>query len=338
MKKIALIPAYEPDEKLIILLQELSKHNFIIVVVDDGSGKNYKNIFEEAKKYANVISYEVNCGKGFALKTGLKMIKENFNSYAVVTVDSDGQHKVLDAENLINFAIEHRDIFVLGMRKRVGKIPIRSRLGNAITRFIYRISTGLDVYDTQTGLRAFSEDFVDDLINIQGNRYEYEMNVLLEFARRNIKMKEIEIKTIYIQNNKGSHFNFLKDSFRIYKEILKFSLSSITSFVIDYVLYSLFITSFNNLILSNILARLISSTYNFFVNKIVVFKSSKNTFKSYIEYFALVIFILILNTILLDLFTNNLGINKYLSKILVELILFIFNWIIQRKIIFKNKI
>lgn len=219
---IILIPAYEPKENLIDLVKELSKEKFYIVIVDDGSGSNYQNIFNKCREFATVISYEINEGKGFALKTGLKYIKENFKEpYIVVTMDCDGQHTIEDAKKLIEEVNKDNSSLVLGKRIRSEKTPIRSRLGNSITRFIYKITTGLDIYDTQTGLRAFSSKLLDYLIEIEGNRFEYEMNVLLKCAKDKVKIKELEITTIYIDNNSGSHFNAFKDSYLIYKDILK---------------------------------------------------------------------------------------------------------------------
>lgn len=224
---IILIPAYEPDDHLINLVKKLSKENVDIVIVDDGSGMNYTQIFEKCKEYAKVISYDINEGKGYALKTGLKYIKDNYqDSYIVVTMDCDGQHTIKDAKKLIKEVSENGEILTLGKRIRSGKIPLRSRIGNSITRCIYKVTTGLDVYDTQTGLRAFSNKLIDYMIDIDGNRYEYEMNVLLKCAKDKIKIKEIVIDTIYIDNNSASHFNGLKDSYRIYKNIIKFLITS----------------------------------------------------------------------------------------------------------------
>ena len=221
-KNIILIPSYEPDDKLIKLVNKLSEQEVKIIIVDDGSGPNYKKIFERCKEYSKVISYKTNQGKGFALKTGLKYIKANYQEpYIVVTMDSDGQHTIKDANRLIKECSKNTDTLFLGKRIRSGKTPLRSRLGNSITRFVYRVTTGLDVYDTQTGLRAFSDKLIDYMIEVEGNRFEYEMNVLLKCARDKMKIKEIEIETIYIDNNSGTHFNGIKDSYRIYKDIAK---------------------------------------------------------------------------------------------------------------------
>ena len=334
--KIALIPAYEPENNFIDLIKKLSTTDFEIVVVDDGSGEKYKNIFDKISKHAKVISYPINHGKGYALKIGLNYIKDNYSSYIVVTMDCDGQHSVKDAIKLSDRCLKYDNTLFLGKRVRSKKTPIRSRIGNSITRFIYKITTGLDVYDTQTGLRAFSDKLMDLLINIDGDRYEYEMNVLLVCSKQKIKIKEVEIETIYIDNNSNSHFDTIKDSILVYKEIIKFSLSSLISFIIDYLLYTLFIILSNNLILSNIIARIISAIFNYVVNRNIVFENKRKISKSIIEYFSLAILILIINTLILDLLVNKLFINAILAKLLVEITLFIISYIVQHKFIFKK--
>ena len=338
MKKIALIPSYEPDEKLIELVEELKKTQVDIIVVNDGSKEKYNNIFEKIKEKAFVISYKTNKGKGYALKKGLQFIKEhNTKDYIVVTMDSDGQHTVEDALKLCNYIEKNPTELVLGKRNRDKKIPIKSKIGNEITKIVYKLATGISIYDTQTGLRAFSNILMDKMLNIEGNRYEYEMNVLLQLPKKGIKIKEIEIETIYMYNNSGSHFNIIKDSARIYKQIIKFSCSSLISFFVDYVLYSLLIIITKNIVLSNIVARIISCSVNYTINKNIVFKNKDKIYKSIVKYFALAISILTLNTILLNVFVNKLGINAFIGKIIVEIFLFIISWTIQKKAVFKEK-
>ena len=215
-KKVVLIPSYEPNNLLIELVKKIK---YDIIVVNDGSNSNYNQIFKEVEEYAKVISYDNNMGKGYALKTGLKYIKDIYkNKYIVITMDSDGQHSVSDIEKLINEVNDNT--LVLGKRLRGEKTPLRSYLGNSITRFIFRTVTKKDIYDTQTGFRAFNNSLVDYMLNVEGNRFEYEMNVLL--YSNDINIKEVNIETIYIENNKNSHFNALKDSIKIYKQIFKY--------------------------------------------------------------------------------------------------------------------
>lgn len=335
MKKVILIPSYEPDDKLIKLIDELKKNKLDVIVVNDGSGKEYDSIFNSINKKVKVISYEKNKGKGYALKTGLEYIRENYKEYIVITMDSDGQHSVKDAIKLGNYAEKHLNELVIGKRIRSKKTPLRSKIGNIITMLVYRLSTGVKVYDTQTGLRAFSHELMDFMQNVDGNRYEYEMNVLLYAPSNNIKIKEIEIETIYIENNEGSHFNTFKDSYRVYKEILKYSLSSIISFIIDYSLFALF-GIFLSITLSNIFARIISATINFTINKKIVFKSNKSLLVSFVEYALLAIFILTCNTLLLNLLVN-VGLNKFIAKLIVEVSLFIISFLVQKTFVFKKK-
>ena len=328
---IALIPSLNPDNILIELVKKLYKKKFKIIIIDDGSKSNYKNIFNKCKPYAKLLSYKKNMGKGYALKYGLKYIKENYNNSIIVTMDSDGQHSVEDALKLAkNASIKDNTLF-LGKRLREKDIPFRSKIGNELTTKVFKIASKIDIYDTQTGLRAFSQKLIDYMINEEGNRYEYEMNVLLHLKENNIEVEEIEIETIYIENNKASHFNTIKDSFRIYKEIIKFSLSSIISFMIDYLLYLILNLLSNNIIISNIIARLISASFNYKFNKHIVFKK-KN--KALFKYFILALFILIMNTSLLILLTS-IGLNKLIAKIIVEIFLFFISYYVQRKVVFK---
>ena len=339
MKRIILIPAYEPDDKLPTLVKGINRNDFTIIVVDDGSGENYKAIFNETSKYVDkVISYPQNQGKGYALKTGIQYIKDEYKKdYIIVTMDSDGQHTIKDATRLCDYIEKHPDELVTGKRPIQSNTPLRSRIGNTITRFVYHMATGIKLYDTQTGLRAFSDKLTDFHLEVKGNRFEYEMNIILFAPKLGIKIHEIEIETIYIENNSGSHFNTIKDSFRIYKEIFKFSLSSLISFVIDYILYTVLVITTYNITLSNIVARIVSATFNYNINRKVAFKSIKKVPITLIEYAILAIVILVINTIILNIFVNILFINEFLAKVITEILLFFFSWIIQKKIIFASR-
>lgn len=225
MKKdcVILMPAYEPEVNMIDLLKDLKLNKLEVVVINDGSGEKYKKIFKEASKYSIVISHNINLGKGEALKTGLKYIKDHYKKEViVVTMDCDGQHRVEDALKIAALASKNLEKLIIGKRVRDKKVPLRSKLGNAITRFFYRLITHIDVYDTQSGLRAFSSKLIPFMLNVDGSRFEYEMNVLLACSKEKIKIKEIDIETIYIEGNKGTHFNAVVDSFKIYKIMFKY--------------------------------------------------------------------------------------------------------------------
>ena len=220
MKKIVLIPAYEPDDKLIELVNKLYKEHEIVLVND---GSSNKEIFEKLEEKCTILTHNVNKGKGEALKTGFQYIMSNYNEKdSVITVDADGQHKYEDILNLLNITELNEDALVLGVRTFGKGTPFRSILGNKITSKIFKHYMNYDLGDTQTGLRSFKVSLTPFLLNIEGSRYEYEMNMLIQCVKKEIPFIQIPITTIYLDNNKNSHYKTIKDSYRIYKLIRKY--------------------------------------------------------------------------------------------------------------------
>lgn len=334
---IALIPAYKPGDNLIALLEDLNRAGFVPVVVDDGSGERYAPLFEEAARHAAVLSHPRNQGKGRALKTGLAYIQETYGTgHIVVTFDADGQHSVEDAIRIRENVRLHPDALILGQRCLTKQAPFRSRLGNAVTCLIFHLFTGVRLYDTQTGLRGFSGEFIPRLLKIHGERYEYELNVLLDSARKRIPIREIPIDTIYIGRNVSSHFRMVKDSLRIVKEIIKFCASSFFCFCIDCLLYGLLLMLTGNLLIANISARVVSATLNYILNRKFIFRSNAPAIKTALEYFCLAAAILAGNSALLTLLINHIRINAMLAKILANFLFFFVNWAVQRFVIFRS--
>ena len=342
--RIAFIPAYMPEEHFLDIVGEAQQAGFEVIAVDDGSGGTCAQIFQEASKAMVLLTHPQNRGKGSAIKTGLRYIAENYRGdYTVVTIDADGQHRIQDALRVCEAAEQRPDTLVLGNRELIKNVPFRSRFGNTVTRGVFSLSTGLHVHDTQTGLRAFSNELLPVLLEIPGERYEYEMNVLLAFARNQRPIREIEISTVYFDNNGGSHFDTVKDSYRIYKEILKFSASSFVCFLLDYGLYSLMtlltggLAASVSLTVSNIIARVASASVNYTINRKVVFKSQNGVLKSALQYFALAAGILAGNTFVLNLLVAHVGLNPYTAKALTEVLFFFMSWLVQRRFIFAGK-
>ncbi len=341
---IALIPAYQPEDTLLDLLDKAAEQCFRIVVVDDGSDESCQDIFRHAETYGKVLHHARNKGKGAALKTGLDYIEETFDPEdIVITLDADGQHTIEDAKKLCQLAAEHPGELLLGSRDLDTNVPLRSKMGNTITRWVYRLTTGVSVHDTQTGMRAFHVEEIPELLTIRGDRYEYEMNMLLECPRRGIPIREMTIETIYLNDNASSHFDTVRDSIRIYKEILKFGASSFASFLVDYGLFGMFsiltsnLTMVNGLALSNVAARLISGTVNYSINRNLVFKSKAGIRRSAASYILLASCILAGNTVVLSFLVNNLGVNTFLAKIVTECIFFLISWSVQRSMIFRKR-
>lgn len=340
-ERIALIPSYEPDDALLKVVNELLEHSFNVVVVNDGSKPSYDEIFKQLPEEVNYLSYEKNHGKGYALKHGFNFIKENLNSDSiVVTLDSDGQHKVSDAIKICDVCEKEGGI-VLGSRYFGKGTPFKSRFGNFMARTSFLISTRHKIYDTQTGLRAFDFSLLETLIAVKGNRYEYEMNVLLEAVRREIPIIEETIETIYLDNNSGTHYNPFKDTLRIFKEVIKFSASSLIGFLVDYTCFSLLTLIPCDwaywLIACNVIARVISASVNFTINYKIVFRSQDRVWAAILKYAMLAIFILCCNSLLLWILVQQAGMNQYLAKILVEITMFITSWLVQRLFVFRKR-
>lgn len=333
---IVVIPALNPDFHLTNLVNELkAKTKYKIIVVNDGS--NSDEIFAKLPKPVTVLTHEVNKGKGAALKTALKYIKKNYaNENGVVFADADGQHAISDIIKISEALAKNPEALITGRRKFANKVPIKSRFGNGLTRIMFKITSGKYIYDTQTGLRAISFNNIDILLKTNGDRYEYEMNMLYDVIKNNIKIIEVPIKTIYENNNKASHFKVIRDSLLIYKSIFKFMGSSLLSALLDYVL---FIISFKliGVVAANLSARLISATVNYTINKKFVFKHEDNPMESLLKYALLATFIIILNSAVLYLFTSIVTISPVIAKIIVEVIMFVVSYTMQKHVVFKKR-
>lgn len=335
---IVVIPAYEPDEKLLHVVDDLRRDTaYAIVVVDDGSSAAAQPAFAALPEDVTLLRHAENRGKGRALKTAYEYIAAHFpQTEGVVTVDADGQHLPADVARVSEEWAAHPEALVLGSRRFTGDVPWRSRTGNAITRAVFRLSTGVAVFDTQTGLRAFSVSRIPMMLEMRGERYEYEINVLLYATRQRIPIREVTIETVYIADNASSHFHPLRDSWRIYKMILLFVASSLLSALVDYVLVLAFSAVFamqaQGLLLSVVLARVISSFLNYMLNRKFVFGDRSR--RSVLRYYLVAAGILLANYGLLSALSAVLPLA--LAKLLVELALYPLSFYLQRKFVFAQ--
>ena len=362
MKAVILIPAYKPDFHFIDFVKELKEKNLPMLVVNDGSGDEFDHYFAEAEEIgAKVVHHDVNRGKGKALRTGFEAIKKVFpDAEGVITADCDGQHTTKDLLRVIDTMEQNPEAIIIGGRfsKKDDDVPVRSQIGNTITRWVFRLATGLKIRDTQTGLRGIPAYLFDKMAELKGDRYEYEMNMLLYLKEWSIPYVEIPIETVYFDNNKQSHYNTFKDSWRIFKQIFKYCLASISSLLVDYIAFILLNTFVfsggfdlaaaltdalpdsltflvKNLSLAYLVARAISSVFNYILNSKVVFHASSKGMV--VKYFALVIVVAIVGSFFTELLIG-LGLPSLLCKIIVDVPLFFSNYFIQREFVFKKKI
>ena len=340
-RAVVLIPAYKPDERLIDLTRELVDNELRVLLVDDGGREQFRAIFDACEALgAKVAVHAVNQGKGRALKTG---INASLNIWpdltGIVTADADGQHTPKDILRLIDAMAEHPDTLVLGSREFTGDVPFKSRWGNRITRAVYTLVSGVRVRDTQTGLRAQPRCAREDMIRIDGERYEYEMNVLLKLREMKIGVFEVPIETIYINDNAGSHFNPVRDAFKIYMVIFRhlfvYLFSSGLSFVVDYALYWLCLSFGLMSAVSYALARLVSSQLNYRLNKHAVFGGRGGRY-AMVKYYALCIAQGAIGAALVQVLPDVLPVSAAFIKIPVDIVLFMISYAIQRDYVFDK--
>ena len=304
LSKISVVlPSLDPDEKLIAVVDGLLEYGFTdIIMVNDGSRAENLHYFTDlaaAHPEIHLLHHEVNKGKGAALKNAFRYFLENRpEGYGVVTVDGDNQHHPEDTQRCCEQMLRSGNI-VLGCRDfTLDHVPARSRFGNHTTSAIFKIFVGMTISDTQTGLRAIPREQLKILTGIAGDRFEYETNMLLAMKDNGLAFDEVKIRTVYIEENKSSHFRVIHDSWRIYKLILKhffrYTVSSLTSAVVDTAAYALLTRLLQGIVkdfaltaVAGVGARVISSLINFFMNKKLVFQTNVSTGKAMLRYYAL---------------------------------------------------
>lgn len=228
---VVLIPAWNPDARLIALVQELAAYGFaMILVVDDGSPSGILLIFEQMKTVPSfhLLHHERNRGKGRALKTGFRYILSELPLIdGVITADADGQHAAADVVAVARAMSDGSDEVTLGVREFAKDVPLRNWFGNVLTKHVFGFVAGTMVSDTQTGLRAFRRSLLPQLEILPGERYEYEMTVLAYICLHVGKPREIPITTIYVEGDRTSLFHPAWDSLRIYLALVRFYFSSL---------------------------------------------------------------------------------------------------------------
>ena len=352
------LPSLNPDEKLLAVVDGLLQYGFTdIILVNDGSAAENLHYFETAATHPEVhlLHHEYNRGKGAALKTAFAWFLNNRPDAAgVVTVDGDNQHHP-DDTRACALHMQETGHLTLGVRDfSQDDVPFRSRSGNRITSAVFKIFVGMTISDTQTGLRAIPRANLEILNNVWGDRFEYETNMLLALKENGIPFDEVKIRTVYIEENKSSHFHPVRDSWRIYKLILshffKYTASSLLSSVVDTGLYVLLAWALSALLndplltaVSVTIARIISSLMNFFVNQKLVFKSKLSTRASMLRYAFLAV------CVLLGQFALTYGIYALFGiaesriflrgavYVIVMSALFIVSFLAQQRWVFSNK-
>lgn len=361
---VAIVPSYNPDAHLLEVVEGLRNIGFArIVVVNDGSTPESVVWFERVSAFPEVslAVHEVNRGKGQALRTAFAYVQEHFSACdGVVTLDGDGQHRSEDVAACAAAIYDAPDSVILGVRDfSLPNVPEKSRKGNHITSWVFKVFCHLKISDTQTGLRAIPTKLLPVMLDITGDRYEYETNMLLRMGNDHIPYVEVPIETVYIEQNQASHFRPVRDSVRIYSlifgRLIKYGLSSLGCLLVEgtiqTLLHSLWQYTFNvsNAFLSLFLkelcdflpARILSSILNYWINKKFVFDSKKQKKGSLVRYYALwsvqAVVTALATTGIVSLVGGATGILYFLLTTLVKTVIFFASYLIQKKWVFAEK-
>lgn len=339
---VVLIPAYRPGAALLRLVEELAglAETAGVIVVDDGSGPDYREIFRSLAGIENVclLRHIVNLGKGAALKTGLNYAACAFPENAgVVTADADGQHSAKDVLLVAAALAASPRHLVLGVRTFNKTVPFRSRFGNALTRYIMRAVIGQKLSDTQTGLRGIPMDLVPELLKVRATGYDFELDMLVTCRQTARPVREVAVSTIYIDNNRASHFNPLLDSMRIYFVFLRFLAVSLTTAGIDNLVFILAMSFWPDVLTCQVASRLAAGTFQFTAGKHGVFHSKAHSAVALPKYCLTVAISGALSYVLIRNIVAFTAVGVVPAKLCAETILFFFSFVIQRDFVFAQK-
>lgn len=346
-KPTIVIPAYNPPMEILKrVICELKDQGFNqIIVINDGSDDSFSHDFNTLEEVV-LLTHPLNRGKGAAIKTAFHYYLEHDLTMAgIITIDADGQHRIKDVQTLSEAIVD--DAILIGVRDfNQSHVPFKSRYGNKITRTLFRLLYGKSISDTQSGLRAFPHNLIGEFSDLSGDRYEYELKVLMHASIHNIPLIEVEIDTVYINENASSHFKAFKDSYKIYKVLfgsfLKFSSVSFSSFLLDIGLFTLFLSFFENkntrsIVIATFIARILSGIFNYLMNHYFVFSSKENQRISFLKYVLLAIFEMGASAVLVSILYRVISRNASLIKIGVDAGLFFVSYRIEQKHIFKER-
>lgn len=345
-KPYIVIPALDPDQHLLVLIDKITEedpewsHHLGIVIVNDGSRSS--TVFDQLsnRHRVHVLTHAQNQGKGAALRTAFRWILEQQEDRCsgAVTADADGQHLATDILAVCTRLKGYPDKLWLGSRVfEKNDVPLRSKIGNKLTRVIFGLVTGQNIPDTQTGLRGIPLGFLENLITFDSCGYEFELEMLLSAKRFGYRISSHKIATVYEAGNEASHYRPVVDSIKIYQKFFKFASIGIVSAGLD---YSIFATAYffsGQVLESIVLARIVSGVFNFSLNRQWVFKEGSHLAWDASKYACLAAILVVANYSLTEGF-RYFGLTPFIGKPLAEGLIFLLSYRGQKLLVFKKAV
>ncbi len=213
-KCCVLIPTYNNRNTIAQVIKDVLVYTDDVCVVNDGSTDDTLSLIQQFSNI-KIHTYSVNRGKGFALQTGFMFAIDNGYEYAI-TIDSDGQHYASDLPVFIDALERDKNCIFIGARNMtVENVPGKSNFGNKFSNFWFKLETGIELPDTQSGYRLYPLKPLQD-IHFFSNRYEFEVEVIVRAAWEGVGVEAVPVKVYYPPaEERVSHFRPLKDFTRI---------------------------------------------------------------------------------------------------------------------------
>lgn len=350
---VVVIPALNPDGTLPAYAGALlAQGAAAVLVVNDGSTPESAPIFAalEAMDGCTVLTHEVNRGKGRAMKTAFAYIAGNpdWAELDVVTADADGQHQVSDVCAVAQALGRREGGIVMGVRDlTLPNVPPKSKVGNRLTSWAFHVLYGERLSDTQTGLRGIPHALLAWCGDIAGERFEYEMNMLIRAARERVPILQAPIATIYYNNNAGTHLHPVRDSWRVFVILISglgwyagaavlSAAADVAAFTVFHLLFA-FLPALWRYWWSVLLARVLSSALNYTLNRRFVFEAKPRR-RALARYYCLWAGQLLASYLLLLLLSALLpGIYPTVNKALGDILLAICSYQIQMHWVFREE-
>lgn len=345
---VLVIPALDPDARLVELACGLwGRWSGGIVVVDDGSTPACEYIFDRcAELGCEVVRHPANRGKGAALKTGIARAAELWPDAAgVVTCDCDGRHLPHDVLAVGRAVATEPGALHVATRDFKGEaVPESTHVFNTFTRLAIRFFCGVDVRDTQSGMRGMPMSFARTLVDELAGGFEFECALLCDAREAKLDFREVPISYVLDPNSPETHFDPLRDTARILgvmvELFVKCTLTSVGCYALDIVLFALFMRLFSAwgadelaVGAATVAARVVSSGANFAVNQRRVFGADSSVVRV-VRYAVLAVGIMCASAVATTLFTALLGTPAVPTKVVVDLALFFANYKLQHAWVF----
>jgi glycosyltransferase involved in cell wall biosynthesis len=338
---VIVIPAYQPTSILVELVRAVRPADWrAVVVVDDGSGPAYRTVFEELSRmtHVQVVPHAINLGKGSALKTGINFVLCKYpETVGIITMDADGQHDPRDVRTIAERFTESTETLILGARSFSPDTPLRSRIGNQITRRVMRSVVGQSLSDTQTGLRAIPRALLLRMLKVSASGYEFELEMLLAVKHLGVRVQEMAIRTIYEPGNPTSHFQPLRDSMRIYFVLLRFAGIGALTAILDNVTFAVLFALTGRIALAQIAARLVAGTFNYTTVRNAVFLSEERHAVLLPRYLVVLVGNAALSYAGIEILHGRFGTAVVPAKLIVETLLFLASFAVQRDFVFTRR-